>query len=476
MNKTNKSDSNTTRPPIVAVMGHIDHGKTSLLDKIRETSLAAREAGGITQHIGASQVEFKSKDGVKKITFIDTPGHAAFTKMRARGALVTDLVVLVVAADSGIQEQTQESLNHIKVAGVPFLVAINKIDLPNADVEGVKEELVEAGLIPEDYGGKLVVAPVSAKEGTGIPDLLEMISLLAEMQDIKADAEGSLEASVIESSFDIKKGVLATLVVRNGKISLGDEIFAEDIRAKVRAMKNGQGKMVKVALPGDSVEVLGFDQTPVVGSPVGSSQAEKKIETLSTKTKNSSLKMILKADVSGSLEAIEANLPGGVELIHTGLGEVNESDIFLSQTTGAKIYSFNLKLPAVSVALAKQIGIEIAEAKIIYELLEELEKELSTHSKAIDDKQVAGKAVVVAEFKIGDKRVAGCRVTEGTIGKTDRIRILRSGKLLTETRMASMKHRQDDVDKADKGDEFGAVFASEIDFRKGDVILSHISK
>lgn len=474
MSKVSKQKVTGSRPPIVVVMGHIDHGKTSLLDKIRESNLASKEAGGITQHIGASQVEFKTKDGLKRITFIDTPGHAAFTKMRARGAKVTDLVVLVVAADSGIQEQTQESLNHIKAAGVPFLVAINKIDLPNADVEGVKEELVEAGLVPEDYGGNLVVAPVSAKEGTGVTDLLEMISLLAEIQNISADPDGALEASVIESSFDSRRGVLATLVVRNGKINLGDEIFAENIRAKVKAMKNGYGKMIKTALPGDSVEVLGFEGTPTVGSPVGFEPGlNQEQKTVSTKTKNSSLKMILKADVFGSLEAIETNLPAGVELVHSGLGQVNESDIFLSQTTGAKIYSFNLKLPAVSAALAKQVGIEIVEAKIIYELLEELEKELSVHSKAIDDRQVAGRAFLVAEFKIGDRRVAGCRVVEGVISKSDRIRILRAGKLLTETRIASMKHQQDDIDKVVKGDEFGATFASEIDFRKGDVIISH---
>jgi len=258
-----------TRPPTVAFVGHIDHGKTSLLDKIRQSNIWRKEAGGITQHIGASQITFLDKDKKEqKITFIDTPGHAAFVKMRARGVEVTDLVVLVVAADSGVQEQTKESISHIKAAGVPFLVAINKIDLPTADVEKVKGQLAEVGVIPESYGGDIVVVPVSAKTGKGIDELLEMIVLMAQLLELKADPSTDVQAVVIESTLDKRKGCLATVLVKQGTINKNDRLYAEKIEIKVKQMINWQGQQVDQALPGDPVEILGFSDVPAVGSLV----------------------------------------------------------------------------------------------------------------------------------------------------------------------------------------------------------------
>jgi len=467
------------RPPVVTVMGHIDHGKTSLLDKIRSTRIAAREAGGITQHIGASQIEFKTKEGeLKKITFIDTPGHAAFTKIRARGVEVTDLVVLVIAADSGIQEQTKECLDHIKAAKVPFLVAINKIDLPTANVDQVKGELAEIGVVPEDYGGDIVTVPVSAKTGEGIDELLEMISLIADLQELKADPKGELEGVIIESALDSRRGPVATVLVKNGTLRIGEGIFAETIKAKVKAMRNWLGEMVKEVFPGDPVEILGFESVPPVGAIVGRKpqSLDQKPETKNQKGEEGALKLILKADVQGSLEAVLANLPAEVEVVHAGVGEVTDSDVFLAQTTGAKVFAFNVKVSLPARRVASQNKIKIFQTKIIYELLEEVEKLLAAETDPLNDKEVLGKAEIIAEFKIKDKRIAGCRVIEGEIIRGEKILLLRQEKIVSEAVAASMRCLQEDIEKAEQGMEFGVVFSPPLDFRVGDVIISYKSK
>jgi len=467
-----------TRPPTVAFVGHIDHGKTSLLDKIRQSNIWRKEAGGITQHIGASQITFLDKDKKEqKITFIDTPGHAAFVKMRARGVEVTDLVVLVVAADSGVQEQTKESISHIKAAGVPFLVAINKIDLPTADVEKVKGQLAEVGVIPESYGGDIVVVPVSAKTGKGIDELLEMIVLMAQLLELKADPSADVQAVVIESTLDKRKGCLATVLVKQGTINKNDRLYAEKIEIKVKQMINWQGQQVDQALPGDPVEILGFSDVPAVGSlvskqPKEPNQNKNKKETPKQQTETK-LKLVVKADVGGSLEALLSGLPAEVDVIHSSVGEISDNDVFLAQTAGAEIIGFNVKISSAAQRLAEQSGIKVTLAKIIYELFEAVEKKLQASFDPLEGKEIIGKARISAEFKIGGKRIAGGKVFEGELACGDKIMLMRNQEMVGKTILASLRHMKEDIVKAEKGTEFGAVFSPPVDFHVGDVIISY---
>lgn len=472
--KKDKSQvSNVSRPPVITFVGHIDHGKTTLLDKIRQSRVASKEAGGITQHIGAYKIEIKNQNGGQEITFIDTPGHAAFSKMRARGVEVTDMVVLVVAADEGVQEQTKESYDHIKAAEVPFLVAINKIDLPEANVEKVKSQLSEIGIIPENYGGDVVVVPVSAQTGEGIDNLLEMILLVAEMEELTASPEGELKGVVIEAKLDRQRGCLATVLVKNGKLSKGDRIYAEKIPAKVKALTDWQGKTIEEALPGDPVEILGFKEVPPIGAAVGRKPQEKKRVEISEKEEEGALKIILKADVGGSIEAIKANLPPKVEIVHSGVGPVTEGDVFLAQSTNAEIFSFNVKLMTASKKLAKQSQVEVFQTKIIYELLEEIERRLEEEKDPLENKIVLGQAKILAEFKIGDKKIAGGEVTKGEIYRGQKIFLKRNKQIVGRSVLASLRHGKEDIKKAEKGQEFGAVFSPTLDFKKGDVIISY---
>jgi translation initiation factor IF-2 len=461
------------RPPVVTLVGHIDHGKTTLLDKIRRSRIASKEAGGITQHIGAYKIKVESEGKSKEITFIDTPGHAAFSKMRARGVEVTDLVVLVVAADEGVKEQTQESYQHIKSAEVPFIVAINKIDLPEANIEKVKSQLSEMGIVPEDYGGNIVVVPVSAQTGEGIDNLLEMILLVAEMEELTADQQGELKGVVIESRLDRQCGCLATILVKNGKLKKGDQIFAEKIPAKVKALINWQGEPIKEALPGDPVEVLGFKEVPPIGSAVGEKPQEKKETEASDKKEEGTFKIILKADVGGSIEAIKANLPAAVEIVHSGVGVVTEGDVFLAQSTNADIFSFNVKLMEAAKKLAKQSQVKIFQTKIIYELLEEIEKRLKEEEDPLENKTILGQAEILAEFKIGDKRIAGGKVTADEIFREQKVFLKRNDRVIGKSVLVSLRHGKEDIKKAKKDQEFGAVFSPPLDFKKGDVIISY---
>ncbi len=475
--KKKTQDSIVTRPPVVGFVGHIDHGKTTLLDKIRQSRIASGEAGGITQHIGAYKIEninkSSEKSDINSITFIDTPGHAAFTKMRARGVEVTDLVVLVVAADEGVQDQTVESYNHIKSAGVPFLVAVNKVDLPGANLEKVKSQLSEIGVIPESYGGEAVVVSVSAQTGEGIDELLEMILLMAEMEELKADLEAELKGVVIESSLDRQKGPLATVLVKQGKLNQGDEVFAEKIPAKVRALTNWQGKRVEQALPGDPVEILGFNEAPAIGAVVGQTPQEKKEPEKEQKKEEGKLKIILKADVKGSIEAIKANLPPEIQIINSGVGEITERDVFMAQSTNSDIFSFNVMTGSAAQNLAKQRGVEIFQANIIYELFEEIEERLESEKSPLENKLILGKAEILAEFKMGDKKIAGAKVVEGEVYKNKKIFLQRDEEIIGASVLASLRHGKEDIKKAEKAQEFGAVFSPPLDFRKGDVIISY---
>ena len=464
-----------SRPPIVAVLGHVDHGKTSLLDKIRKTRVAQKEAGGITQSIGAYQVDFKGK----KITFIDTPGHAAFSKMRARGAQVTDLVVLVVAANDGVMPQTIESLKHINEAQAPFLVAINKIDLNGADPEKVKKQLVDNGVEIEGHGGKIVVASVSARTGEGVEELMEMILLLAEMEEIKTDSKGELEAVVIESKKD-KRGSVGTVIIRNGTLKIGDKIVVEQVSAKVRGLLDERGKPIKEAEPGMPVEVLGFAQVPPVGAKVARVEELPEV-TLATspqtkppkiKSEEKKLKVILKADSLGSLEAVKGSLSEGVLLIHAAVGEIVDSDIFLAKTTGAEVIGYQVKVSLVMMRLGEDEGVIIKTYNIIYELLEYLEERVLKILEPLTDERTSGKAKIIAEFQREEERIAGCQVLEGKIKKKDKISLQRDNRLLGEAKIVSMKHQKGKIQEAKQGIEFGAVFSPPLDFKIGDMIIS----
>ena len=464
-----------SRPPVVVLLGHIDHGKTTLLSKIKEIDLTRKEHGGITQHIAAYQI--------KGITFIDTPGHAAFNQMRSRGAKVADLAILVVAANEGVKPQTQESLKFIQQAKIPFLVALNKIDLPEVILEKAKKNLVDNGINIEGYGGDIVVVPVSAKDGKGINDLLEMILLLAEMNNLKGSPQAELEAIVLESKIDAHRGPLATLLVRNGSLKVNDEIKVEEASGKIKAMFNDRGEKVEQALPSQAVEVLGFHQVPLVGGQVErlkEKPTEKKVflkkesSATSAETEDEKkIKIILKADVEGSLEALKTNLPQDCQLMKAEVGEVNDSDVLLAATNQAEIIAFNVKVSNAIKKLAETEKVKISSYQVIYELLEDLEKKILQFLSPTIEEQVLGKAEILAEFKM-KQRVAGCVVLEGEIKKEDQIHLFRGENLLGNGRFKSLKQGKNDVEVIKKGEEFGAVLSANLDFQIGDVIVSYL--
>lgn len=467
--------SRQSRPPIVAVLGHVDHGKTSLLDYIRKTRVAAKETGGITQKIGAYQVEV---DG-KKITFIDTPGHQAFSAMRSRGANVADLVVLVVAADDGVMPQTLESLEHIKVSEVPFLVAINKIDIPGVDIEKIKKQLADNGVKVEGYGGDVVCVSVSAKTGQGIEELLEMILLIAEMEEIKSDPEGPLEAVVIESKMD-RRGMVGTIIVKNGTLRIGEQILVEKVSARVRGMMDENGRNLTEAKPGQPVELFGFESFPPVGAKVerveGLTEPQAFLREIGklevSQDAKDKLKIILRTDSFGSGEAIKGSLPNNVFIVMSGVGDILESDILLARTIGAEIVGFNVKASSQVEKLAETEKVKIKTYKIIYELLEDIEKKGLEKVLPEKEKEILGKAVIIKEFNISGTRIAGCQVLEGKINKACNLSFQRGEKTIGETKISSMKHQKTDIKEALAGEDFGAIFSPLLDFKVGDVLIS----
>jgi translation initiation factor IF-2 len=465
----------TKKPPVVTIMGHVDHGKTSLLDFIRKTKLTAKEPGEITQAIGAYQIEVNNE----KITFIDTPGHAAFTKMRSRGAGVADIVILVVAANDGVMPQTKESIEIIQNAGVPYLVAINKIDLPEASIDKVKAQLAENNVLVEDYGGNIVSVPVSAKTGQGVDQLLEMILLTAEINELKADPDGDFEAVVIESKLDKFCGPTASLIVKNGTLKKGDQINAEGVAAKVRMLKDEWGKAKEAVSPGDPILVLGFESLPSVGAVVHKSGeqvpslTEEAKKGLPQKTEEGKLKIILKADVSGSLEAILGCLPSEVQVMDSGVGEITEADVLFAKTLGAEIYGFNLAVSGSVKKLAETEKVKIKNYNIIYDLLKDLEERILKILEPTIDRKVLGKAEIVAVFEIKGERIAGARVLEGKINKNVPVCIQRGEKILAEARITSLKQQKQDVNEVTLGTEFGVVLSGKVDFKEGDVIISY---
>jgi len=467
------------KPPVVTIMGHVDHGKTSLLDYIRKTKLAAKEFGEITQAIGAYQIG----TGEKKITFIDTPGHEAFSKMRYRGASVADIVVLVVAADDGVMPQTKESIKIIKEAGVPFVVAINKIDLPGVSAEKIKAQLAESEVFVEGYGGNVVAVPISTKTGTGIDQLLEMILLTAEIEDLKTDLDGKLEAEVIESKADKFCGSVATVIVKNGILRKNDEICSQNICAKVKMLKNEWGKPTETAFPSDPVEVLGFVSVLPVGSVIVSKSeqagqktketvAEERVVEEAKVVEGNRLKIILKTDVGGSREAILDCLPEKVEVVGGETGEIKESDILLAKTLKADVYGFNLLIPGNMQKLAEMEKVRVKSFRIIYDLLKDLEERIKKIQEPGANRTILGKAEILAVFEMKGEKIAGAKVTLGKINKTMPIFIQREEKVLGEGKIVSLREQKQNINEAVMGSEFGAAILPKLDFKKGDMLIS----
>lgn len=475
-----------TRPPIVTILGHVDHGKTSLLDYIRKSNVASKEHGGITQHIGAYQVTHNDK----LITFIDTPGHAAFEKMRSRGAKVADIAVLVVAADDGIMPQTVEAIKHIQESKSAMIVVINKIDLPNIDLkiqlDKIKKQLSDRGVLIEEYGGEVPIVTLSAKTGEGVDKLLENILLVAELNELKGDPSLPPAGVVVESSMDKFKGSIATLLVRNGTLKKGDQVLIGGIKGKIKGMLDSAGKSVDQAGPSMPVEILGLEGVPAVGSVLGSELANKDsvaIKTLVERLKegdSKTLKVIVKADKQGSLEAIEASLEKfneedtTIEIILSGVSDISESDVKMAAATHAIVVGFNVKVAPIASKLAENEGVLIRTYNIIYELLDELEEVIEGMVKPGQVEESLGKLKIIAEFPFGKgERVAGCRVTDGTIAKGPRARVIRDGEIVGESKVKSLKKVKEEVTRVEKGSDCGIIFDPTVDFQIGDTVESY---
>ena len=493
------------RPPVVCVMGHVDHGKTSLLDAIRKTNVTDREAGGITQHIGAYVVSIKGQ----KITFLDTPGHEAFTAMRMRGANSTDIAVLVVAADDGVMPQTVEAINHAKAAGVEIIVAINKVDKPSANIERVKQELSEYELIPEDWGGSTIFVPVSAKTHQGIEELLEMILLTSEVCELKANPKRKARGLVIEAQLDKGKGPVATILVQKGTLHVGDFIAAGASSGKVRAMMDDKGRRVKEAGPSTPVEILGLSDVPNAGEVLVATENDKEAKNFAatfisenknrlleeTKAKMSlddlfsqiqegnlkELNIIVKADVQGSVEAVKQSLVKlsndevVVKIIHGGVGAINESDVTLASASNAIIIGFNVRPDATAKATAEQEGVDLRLYRVIYQAIEDVEAAMKGMLDPVFEEKVIGHAEVRQIFKAsGVGNIAGSYVLDGTFQRGCTVRISREGKQIFEGPLASLKRFKDDVKEVKAGYECGLVFEGFNDIQELDQVEAYI--
>ncbi len=471
----NYSPQFSSRPPVVAFLGHIDHGKTSLLDKIRQTNISQKEVGGITQKIGAYQIEYQGE----KITFIDTPGHEVFANMRSRGAQVTDLAVLVIAANEGVMPQTEESLRHIQEANVPFLIALNKMDLPGADPEKVKNQLTRLGVLVEDRGGQVVMMPVSAKTGAGIEDLLEMILLLAKMNDLKVPVNAPFSGVVIESGVNPRRGVEVSLLVQEGELRKDEEIWAGNQKAKVKAIFDDRGRLILKAGVSQPVLVLGFSSVVPVGEKVFSIEkvAELKEKLNLEKDKvvvndaQGKLAVIFKADSLGTLEAI-LSLPIVSELAVLGsdVGEISESDVLLASSFGGQIFGFNVSGGKGVEEIAEAEGVKIQRFNLIYELSEALEEELKRFSSQKEEANILGEASILAKFNVEGEMVAGGKVLRGEIVKGGEIELWRGKEKVGEAKIISLREGKKDIEKAKAREEFGAVFSPRLAFSPHDMI------
>ena len=491
------------RPPVVTVMGHVDHGKTSLLDRIRKTNVTAGEAGGITQHIGAYQVSV----GGETITFLDTPGHAAFTAMRARGAQATDIAILVVAADDGIMPQTVEAINHAKAADVPIIVAVNKIDKPESNIERVKTQLTEHGLLPEEWGGDAIICPVSAKTGEGFDNLLENINLIAEIKDLKANPDRKAKGVVIEAKLDQSKGPIATILVQNGTLKVSDSVIVGTVTGKIRAMVDDKGRRVTSAGPSMPVSIMGLDDVPNSGDILYAVEHEKLAKLVAEERQNKEkenmlkaaskvtlddvfnkiaegemkvLPLIVKADVQGSVEAVKqsleklSNAEVKVNVIHAAAGAIKESDIMLAESSNAIIIGFNVRPDSNAKQIAERSGVDIKLYRVIYEAIEDVEKALKGMLAPKFKEVYMGKAEVREVFKIsGVGQVAGCYVTEGKIIRNSKLRIYRDDVMICEGNVLQLKRFKDDVKEVAQGFECGISIERFNDIKVGDFIESY---
>ncbi|MDU2122113.1 MAG: translation initiation factor IF-2 [Clostridium celatum] len=490
------------RPPIVTIMGHVDHGKTSLLDAIRNAKVTASEAGGITQHIGAYTVSLNGE----KITFLDTPGHEAFTAMRARGAQVTDIVILVVAADDGIMPQTKEAINHCKAADVPMIVAINKIDRPGANVDRVKQELTEHGLVSEDWGGDTICVPVSAKTGENLESLLEMVLLTAEMQELQADPNRKAKGTVIEAKLDKGRGSVASILIQNGTLNVGDSILVGSTYGRIRAMFDDRGKKIKSAGPSIPVEILGLSEVPSAGDrfvvckdektarnmadlrkqkiKADSHQASNRVslEDLYSQIQEGKVKelaIVVKADVQGSVEAIRQSLEKlstddvKVRVIHGAVGAITETDVTLAAASNALIIGFNVRPDGNATAQSEKESIEIKTYRIIYDAIEDVKSAMIGMLEPEYKEVVNGKAEVRMTYKISNVgTIAGCYVIDGKIVRNSEVRVIRDGIVIFESTLASLKRFKDDAKEVAKGYECGLSIEKFNDLKDGDIIES----
>jgi translation initiation factor IF-2 len=491
------------RPPVVTIMGHVDHGKTTLLDAIRNAKVVETEAGGITQHIGAYQV---AVDG-RKVTFLDTPGHEAFTAMRARGANVTDIAVLVVAADDGVMPQTRESISHARAAEVPIVVAVNKIDLPDANPERVLGDLAAEGLQPEEWGGDTQVARVSAREQTGLDELLEKVLLVADAElELQANPKAAASGPIVESRLDVGRGPGATMLVQRGTLKVGDAVVAGDAWGKVRALYNYKGEKLKEAKPGDPVEILGFDKPPPAGElcrvvendrdarDLAQKRAERlRREQFATRPSSSvslenlfeqlqagevkDLNLVVKGDVQGSIEAIVGELGKiqhpevRVNVIHQGVGGITENDVMLASASGGMIIGFNVRPNAETRSLAEREGVEIRTYNVIYQLTEDIQQALVGMLTAVTTEETIGEAEVRETFRASRVgTIAGCMVTNGTVRRGANVRVVRDGTVVYTTTIDSLKRFQDDVREVQEGFECGLHLANYDDVKIGDVL------
>ena len=531
MKKNVHVPSLAARPPVVAVLGHVDHGKTTLLDFIRKTNVVSREHGGITQHIGAYQamvspkgkpssranvreakvsrgIPSKSKvilrqdfDGKlsrtaqddhaqgRLITFIDTPGHEAFAKMRSRGAGVADIAVLVVAADDSVMPQTRESISQIQAANISMIAVINKTDLPAADVERVKRDLGSVGVQLEGFGGDVPYVALSAKTGKGVPELLEMIALVADMRELKSEPDAPVAAVVIETRVDKGRGTVASVIVKRGTLRVGTVLFdGDNVIVKVRGMFDENGQSVREAGPSKPVEVMGFQKLPTVGSVLTAQAVTREKLTPVQSTKNAirempdflkpveeekrKLRVVLKADTAGSLEAIEQSLGDGVERVGSGVGDMTEADVFLAKTSGAIVVGFNIKIVPSVQKIAETEKVVLRTYQVIYTLLEEIAEVVHGLREVTTGERELGKGEVVAEFPYEKSRIAGTKVVSGRLSRGDMVRIVREETEVGRAKIRSMRHGKDEINKAPTGTECGILLDHAVDFQLGDAIIA----
>lgn len=475
------------RPPVVAVLGHVDHGKSSILEAIKDLKITENESGGITQHMGAYMIE---QDG-EKITFIDTPGHAAFSAMRSRGAQVADIGILVIAADEGVKRQTKEAIEHLKEADVPFIVVFNKMDKRGTNTDKVKQELSLEGIMAESYGGDIPCVEVSAKEKTGMEELLEMIVLLAEMEEIKADYSSKAEGIVIETNMDSKRGVNATLLVKKGILKKGDVIGTSCCYGTVRKMKNFKGEEIKEAIPSTPARTSGLKMNPHVGEKfkVYSSKSEAKEEMVEEKgvvnfsdefdSKGKTLSIIIKADVLGSLEAIKNTLKKlprekiGINVVDSGIGQVGENDVDFAKTCNGKIIAYRTGVDKVAADLARQSKTDILKYDVIYNLVDGVKKEMQKLLKPEIREEKMGKIKILEVFKDGKRQILGGKAINGDIKKGALVKVARKKEKVGEGKLINLKKEEKDVEKIPERENFGMLYEGNVKVKEGDVLLAY---